>query len=58
VFVLLKILRREVGSYVGTPYLWFVSDNQKWEIKPFGAGYTVQKVSAPMLFIAISTIVS
>ena len=35
----------------------FVSDDQKWEIKRFGAGYTVQLVSAPMPLDGISVIV-
>ena len=57
VAALLKISRKEGGMYVGIPYLWFVSDDQKWEIKPFVAGYTIQRVSVPMPFATISVIV-
>ena len=57
VVVLLKILRRGTESCVDIPFLWFASDSQKWEIKPFGVGYTVRKVSAPIPFAAISAIV-
>jgi len=54
VVVLLKNSRREGGSYVGILYLWFVPDDWKWEIKPLGAGYTIQRVSMPSPFAAIS----
>jgi hypothetical protein len=43
--VLVKSLGREGESYVVIPYLWSVSDDQKWEIKPLEAGYTIQRVS-------------
>jgi len=32
----------------------FASDDQKWEIKRLGAGYTVQLVRMPMLSDGIS----
>ena len=31
-----------------------ISDHQQWEIKEFGAGYTVQRVTLPITFDALS----
>ena len=50
-------MSRERDSYVDIFYLWLVSDDQKWEIKPLGPGYTIQRVSIPALFAPISAIV-
>ena len=44
------IVRRYLSSVV------HVSDDSKWEIKQFGPGYTVQRVSFPVLFNTISVI--
>jgi len=46
----------EDGRGFVRPYMLFavrISDTQKWEIKPLGAGYTVQRVSfqCPLLDI-------
>ena len=54
--VLVKILRRGGGSYVGALYLWSVSDDQKWEIKPLGIGYMIKRVSVQISFTALSAI--
>ena len=39
-----KSLGMEGESYVVIPHLWPVPDDQKWEIKPLEAGYTIQRV--------------
>ena len=48
VVVLHKILGREEVLYVSIPYPRFVADDEKWEIKPLAAGYSVQRVSVPV----------
>ena len=50
---------RDLGEGRGLVRLYLlsvvhVSDGGKWEIKPLGAGYSVQVVSMPTLFGAIS----
>ena len=50
---------RDLGEGRGLVRLYLlsvvhVSDGEKWEIKPLGAGYSVQVVSMPTLFGAIS----
>ena len=37
--------------------LCFVPQYQKWEIKPLGIGYTIQRVSPPMAFATVSATV-
>ena len=50
----------EDGKGLVRPYLPFgihVSDTQKWEIKPLGVGYTVQRVSSSMRSGPLSAVV-
>ena len=50
-------LREGMGLVRPHPLLRLVSDHWKWEIKPFGAGYTIQRVSVPIPFATISATV-
>ena len=45
------------GLYVHILCLLFVSDYQKWEIKPLGVGYSIQMVGVLIPFTEILAIV-